>query len=263
MFIADCTVKGAKMRVKAVLFDLFNTLVLLENDDAFYVPSLKRLHNFLVQNGIDIPFEDFVRVYFEVRDRLYEETSESLEDPHFNIRISRTLEKFGYRLGASHPTVLGATEAFCEEFMKYTRPDDDAVCVLKKLQSKYKLAIVTNMSIPECVPKLLNRFDLCGFFDVVVISGAINRRKPSPEIYEKALEVLGTMADKAVFVGDTPRTDIKGAKKVGLKTVLIERQQPSEGSLSLTYELPGANEKVLPDGVIKNLRELLDLLEDC
>lgn len=251
------------MRVDAVLFDLFNTLVLLENDDAFYMPSLKRLHNFLIQNEIDIPFEDFVRVYFEVRDKLYEETSESLEDPHFNIRVSRTLEKFGYGLEFSHPTVVGATEAFCEEFMKYTRPDDDAVYVLKKLHKKCKLAIVSNMSIPECVPKLLERFDLCGFFDVVVISGAINRRKPSPEIYEKALEALGIMADKAVFVGDTPGIDIKGAKTVGLKTLLIERQQPSEGSLSLTYELPGANEKVLPGGVIKSLRELLDLLEDC
>jgi FMN phosphatase YigB (HAD superfamily) len=75
--------------------------------------------------------------------------------------------------------------------------------------------------------------------------------------------MLGARADKAVFVGDTPEIDIKGAKAVGLKTVLIERQQSSEGSLSLTYELPGADEKVLSDGVIKSLRELPCLLEDC
>jgi putative hydrolase of the HAD superfamily len=251
------------MRVEAVLFDLFNTLVLLENDDAFYMPSLKRLHNFLVQNEIEIPFEDFIRVYFEVRDRLYEETSKSLEDPHFNIRVSCTLEKFGHRLGASHPIVVGATETFCEEFMNYTRPDDDALYVLERLHKKYKLGVVSNLSIPECASKLLEKFGMNGFFDAVVISGAINKRKPSPEIYERALRTLGIEADRAVFVGDTPETDIKGAKTVGLKTVLIERQQPSEGSLSLTYELAGANEKVLPDEVIKSLRELLDLIEDC
>jgi HAD superfamily hydrolase (TIGR01662 family) len=251
------------MRVEAVLFDLFNTLVLLESDDAFYMPSLKRLHNFLVQNEIDIPFEDFVRVYFDVRDRLYEETSQSLEDPHFHIRVSRTLQEFGYKLGISHPTVMGATEAFCEEFMKYARPDDDALTVLKKLHKKYKLAIVSNLSIPECASRLLERFDLCRFFEVVVISGAINRRKPSPEIYEKALKTLDVRAEKAVFVGDTPGIDIKGAKAVGLKAVLIERQQPSEASLSLTYELQGADEKVMPDAVIKSLRELPGLLEDC
>jgi len=251
------------MRVEAVLFDLFNTLILLESDDAFYMPSLKSLHSFLVRNGVDVPFEDFVRVYFEVRDRLYEETSESLEDPHFNIRVSRTLQKFGYKLEDSHPTVAGATEAFSEKFMKYARPDDDAVYVLKKLHKKYKLAIVSNLSIPECASRLLERFDLCKFFEAIVISGAINRRKPSPEIYERALKTLGVRADKAVFVGDTPGIDIKGAKAVGLKAVLIERQPPSEGSLSLTYEVPRADEKVLPDGLIKSLRELPGLLEDC
>jgi HAD superfamily hydrolase (TIGR01662 family) len=251
------------MRIEAVLFDLFNTLILLESDDAFYMPSLERLHNFLVSNEIDIPFEDFVRVYFEVRDRLYEETSESLEDPHFNIRVSRTLQKFGYKLAVSHRIIVGATEAFCEEFMKYARPDDDALYVLKKLHKKYKLAIVSNLSIPECASRILERFDLCRFFEVVVISGAINRRKPSPEIYEKALKTLDVRADKAVFVGDTPGIDIKGAKAVGLKAVLIERQQTSETSLSLTYELPDADEKVLPDAVIKSLKELPRLLEDC
>ncbi|MGB8780452.1 MAG: HAD family hydrolase [Candidatus Bathyarchaeia archaeon] len=250
------------MRVEAVLFDLFNTLVLLENDDAFYMPSLKRLHNFLVNNEIDISFEDFVRVYFEVRDRLYEETSESLEDPHFNIRVSRTLEKFGHRLGVSHPTVVGATGAFCEEFMKYARPDDDVLYVLERLHKKYKLGIVSNFSIPECASRLLEKFGMNGFFDAVVISGAINKRKPSPEIYERALSTLDIEADRAVFVGDTPGIDIRGAKTVGLKAVLIERQQSPRDSLSLSYELPEAHEKVLPDGVIKGLRELLDLLEN-
>jgi len=165
------------MQIEALLFDLFNTLVLLENDDAFYMPSLKRLHDYLVKNEIHVSFEDFVRVYFEVRDKLYEETSQSLEDPHFNIRVSRTLQNLGYKLEASHPTVIGATEAFCEEFMKYMRPDNDAVYVLEKLYKRYKLGIVSNLSIPECVPRLLEKFGLGRFFDVVVISGAINRRK--------------------------------------------------------------------------------------
>jgi len=87
--------------------------------------------------------------------------------------------------------------------------------------------------------------------------------KPSPEIYEKALKTLGVKADKAIFVGDTPGIDIRGAKTVGLKAVLIERTPSPEGSLSLAYELPGAHEKVQPDIVIKNLRELLDFLQDC
>ena len=126
-----------------------------------------------------------------------------------------------------------------------------ALYVLKKLRKKYKLAIVSNLSIPECASRLLERFDLCRFFKVVFISGAINRRKPSPEIHEKALKTLEVRADKAVFVGDTPALDIKGAKAVGFKAVLIQRPQPSEASLSLTYELPKTDEKVLANAVIE------------
>lgn len=158
------------------------------------MPSLKRLHDSLVRNGINVTFEEFVRAYFEVRDKLYEETNRTLEDPHFNVRVSKTLQKLGYELEPSHPTVQEASDAFCKEFITYTRPDEDAEYVLKQLQGKYKLGIVSNLSIPECVPKILEKFRLNNYFDVVVISGAVNKRKPSPEIFEKALETLGSEA---------------------------------------------------------------------
>jgi FMN phosphatase YigB (HAD superfamily) len=84
------------MMVKAVLFDLFDTLLLIRDGEAFYTPSLKKLHEFLVNNGVNVDFEDFRRVYFEVRDNLYAEASKNFEEPHFNVRVSLTLQKLGY-----------------------------------------------------------------------------------------------------------------------------------------------------------------------
>lgn len=251
------------MRVEAVLFDLFNTLVLLENDETFYMPSLKKLHDFLVKKDINISFEDFTRVYFDVRDKLYQEANKSLKEPHFNVRVSQTLQKLGYSLGVSNPIVVGAAQAFTDEFRKYIRLDDDALYVLKRLYGKYKLGIVSNLAIPELVSKLLLEFGLSRFFGVVVISGAINKRKPSPEVFEGALKTLGVEASRAIFVGDTLDIDIRGAKSAGLKAVLIERKpSPPEGSISLVYKPPENGGKVAPDMVIKSLRELLDLVED-
>lgn len=250
------------MQVEAVLFDLFNTLVLLEGDEAFYMPSLKKFHNFLVKNNINITFEDFTRTYFEVRDKLYLKTSKSLEDPHFNLRVAQTLEKLGYKLGISDPIVVGATDAFSEEFMKYVHPDNDALYLLKKLHGKYKLGIVSNLSIPECVSKILPKFGLDRFFEAVVISGSINKRKPSPEIFRKALKTLNVQASNTVFVGDTLSIDIKGAKNVGLKAILIQRPAPPKPSISLIYKAP-EEETIMPDGVIKSLKELPRLIEDC
>jgi HAD superfamily hydrolase (TIGR01549 family) len=239
------------MRVEAVLFDLFNTLVLLESDEIFYTPCLRRLHEFLAGNEINIPFEELRRVYFEVRNRLYAETEKSLEEPHFNVRVSLVLHWFGYDLDVSSPVVLGATMAFTDEFMKYVHLDADTINVLRVLHGKYKLGLVSNFAIPECALMLLDKFGLNEFFDVVLVSGAINKRKPGSEIFDRALKALGVNSSETVFVGDMLDLDVMGAKNVGMKAVLIERR-PSEGILN-----------VKPDRVIKTLRELFLVLENC
>lgn len=239
----------AKMRVKAVLFDLFDTLLVLEGGEAFYTPSLRRLHEFLSTKGVNVSFEDFRRVYFEVRDELYAEVEKSLEEPHFNVRVSRTLHRLGYNFKVSHPVVVGATSAFADEFMLYIRLDDDALDVLQKLRGKHKLGAVSNFAIPECAWRLLDKFNLRKFFDVVLVSAEVNRRKPSPEIFERALKALGVDASDAVFVGDTPSVDVRGAKNVGMKAVLVQRR-PMEGVV-----------KVKSDIVIGSLKELLGILE--
>nr|MDO8097993.1 HAD family hydrolase [Candidatus Njordarchaeota archaeon] len=239
------------MRVKAVLFDLFDTLLLLEKHEAYYAPSLKKLHEFLSNNGIDVSFENFKQVYFEVRDKFYSESRESLEEPHFNLRISQTLQRLGYNFDASDPLVVGSTEAFSDEFMRYVSLDEDALDVLQKLYGKYKLGMISNFAIPECCWKLLEKFDLNKFFDVVLISGEINRRKPSAEVFEKALKTLGVKASNAVFVGDMLDLDVAGPKSVEMKTIFIKRRPMEE------------NADVIPDKVISRLSELLVVLEDC
>lgn len=239
------------MQVEAVLFDLFDTLLLLESDEVYYEPSLRKMHAFLAKNGVAVSFDDFSRAYFEVRDKFYSESRESLEEPHFNVRVSQTLHRLGYDFAVSNPVVVRATMAFAKEFMRHVRPDKDAIDVLRKLHQKYKLGLVSNFGIPECGRSLLAKFGFKGFFDVVMISGDINRRKPSPEIFRRTLRALDVSASKAVFVGDMIDLDIKGPKSIGIKAVLIERRPMK------------TNPDVKPDFVIKNLPELFDVLERC
>ena len=239
------------MAIQAVLFDMFDTLMLIVKDHEFYDYSLKKAHNFLVANGVDIEFKAFRDAYLKARDALYVEADARLEEPHFNLRISKALERLGYGFGVNNKTVAGATNAFCEGFMNYVRIDKNAKNALEMLHKRYKLGIVSNFAIPECVDKLLKRHGLDKFFDAVVVSGAVNKRKPSPEIFEKALEKLGVSAENAVFVGDTVDADIEGAKSVGMKAIFIERRPQKE--------VEGA----CPDLTIKDLGELLAALELC
>jgi putative hydrolase of the HAD superfamily len=239
------------MPVQAVLFDMFDTLMLIIKDHEFYDYSLKRAHSFLVDNGVDVEFAVFHDAYIKARDALYVEADVLLEEPHFNLRIAKALESLGYSFDVQSEVVVGATNAFCEGFMEYVRIDDHAKSVLETLHGQYKLGIVSNFAIPECVDKLLERHGLDKLFDVVVVSGAVNKRKPCPEIFEKALEKLGVSAEDTVFVGDTVDADIEGAKNAGMTAIYIKRRPQKEV------------ENACPDQTIKSLGELVAALERC
>ncbi|MEM3581216.1 MAG: hypothetical protein QXH40_00290 [Candidatus Bathyarchaeia archaeon] len=128
------------MKVKAVLFDLFDTLLPIEGGNAFYTPCLQRLHEFLIGRGVDVSFEEFRKVYFEVRDAIYADANKNLEEPHFNIRVWKTLQRLGYNYDLYNTIIARATERFAKEFMKYVSLDRDAMDVLQRLYGKYKLA---------------------------------------------------------------------------------------------------------------------------
>lgn len=238
------------MPIKAVLFDMFDTLMLIEKNHEFYSPSLMRMYRYLNKKGIDVEFDRFNAAYIEARDRLYAKADLNFEEPHFNVRVSEALKSLGYNYDVSSPIVTTATNEFCEEFMTYVRIDENAEAMLKGLHGKYKLGIISNFAIPECVLKLLKASNLDGLFDVIVVSAAVNKRKPSPEIFKSTLKALGVSASETVFVGDTIDADIEGPKTVGMKAVYIERRAQKF-------------EKFCPDQTIKSLGELALALERC
>jgi putative hydrolase of the HAD superfamily len=55
--------------------------------------------------------------------------------------------------------------------------------------------------------------------DSIVFSSDIGVRKPSAEIFRRALDELAVEADEALFVGDRLRADVQGARAVGMRTV--------------------------------------------
>jgi putative hydrolase of the HAD superfamily len=120
--------------------------------------------------------------------------------------------------------------------------------VLRQLHVNYKLGIISNFGIPEMIEDLLERFQLKRFLDTVVISAETKIRKPSPEIFKKTLRILKTDPSNAVFVGDRLDMDIKGAKNIGMKTVLIKRR-------------PLVDTETKPDITILRFNDLLLALE--
>ena len=238
------------MPIKAVLFDMFDTLVMIRKNHDFYSPSLMRMYQFLNNKGIDVSFETFQKNYIKARDELYARVDANLEEPHFKVRISETLKILGYNYTDSSSLVAEATAEFCDEFMTFAYLEPSTENILRTLHGKYRLGLISNFAIPECVDKLLETHGLIEFLDAVVVSAAVNKRKPSPEIFINALEKLRASKDETVFVGDTLDADIDGAKSVGIKAIYIKRR------------IENADGHVKPDATIESLEELPSILRE-
>ena len=55
-----------------------------------------------------------------------------------------------------------------------------------------------------------------------------NAHKPAVKNYRKACQVIGTDLDRTIFVGDQLFTDIYGAKRAGIRTILVKPIHPKE-----------------------------------
>jgi len=238
------------MQIKAVLFDMFDTLMMIRKNNDFSSPSLMRTYRFLNKNGVDVSFDTFEKTYVKTRDDLYAKVDANLEEPHFNVRLSLTLKSLGYNYVVSSSMVTEATAEFCKEFMTFVYLDENTETVLHALYGKYKLGIISNFAIPECVDELLKTHGLTELLDIIVVSAAVNKRKPSPEIFKNTLKTLGVSAKETVFVGDTLDADIDGAKRVGMKAVYIQRR------------IENTDGHVKPDKIIKSLGELPAALKE-
>ena len=55
-----------------------------------------------------------------------------------------------------------------------------------------------------------------------------NAHKPSTRNYQRAMELMGTDRENTIFVGDQLFTDIYGANRTGIRTILVKPIHPKE-----------------------------------
>lgn len=108
------------------------------------------------------------------------------------------------------------------------KPYRDTIPILNYLKDKgYLIGLVTDTDhYPRMKKYRIRKSGLEKYFDAIIIAGEdVPEIKPSPKPFEKILEILNVKRDDAIMVGDKPFTDIEGAKRAGLKTVLIVRKK--------------------------------------
>jgi len=123
----------------------------------------------------------------------------------------------------------------------------DVFPVLEALKThKYTLGVISDWGI--ALGPILRRLHLTNYFDCLLVSAITRHAKPSPALYELALERANSIADYTIHIGDSYIHDVLGARAVGITPVLLDRHGRLEES----------NVDCL---LVHSLYELLELLE--
>lgn len=97
----------------------------------------------------------------------------------------------------------------------------DVLPVLEQLSQRYRIAVVANQR--AAVVDALRRDGVADFIDIWAVSEVVGAEKPDPAIFRYALDEAGVEPGKAVHVGNRLDTDVRGARRVGLRTVWVVR----------------------------------------
>lgn len=66
------------------------------------------------------------------------------------------------------------------------------------------------------------------FNEEIGVNYIYDAHKPSTKNYKKAMEIMGTDLDNTIFIGDQLFTDVYGAKRTGIRNILVKPIHPKE-----------------------------------
>jgi|SRR4051794_22459632 HAD superfamily hydrolase (TIGR01549 family) len=218
------------LKYRAVLFDLFGTIALIDPDklplfewaggtSRSTTAALKQLYE---GAGTGIPFSKFVSVLDTVLAEQWETRKNDRREVACTTRFTRTLLRAGLTdaLAASNLAEKLSHEHNAAVVRATHIPREHAI-LIEQVASRYKLAVVSNFDDASTAYALLRGAGIEHQFDCVTISVEHGWRKPDPRIFLDTLVRLNVEASDALFVGDAALEDVAGAKGAGMDVAWI------------------------------------------
>ena len=150
-------------------------------------------------------------------DRLFQELG-------MEVDAAACMKRYEHNLSIGHYFLPGAEEA------------------VKKLHEKYRLFLVSNGTATVQHGRLTSA-GLYPYFEQVFISQNIGYNKPDKAYFDRCFErIPGFAPEKALMVGDSLTSDIKGGINAGLKTVWVNPEHKKCGDICPDYEIEGLSQ---------------------
>ncbi|MGH7864014.1 MAG: HAD family hydrolase [Candidatus Binataceae bacterium] len=164
-------------------------------------------------------------------------------------RFARTLSRLGLPDREAHPLAETLRAIHMERVRGVTKAPQGRVAAVRRLGRKYRLGLLSNFDDARTGHDIMHDTGVRDLFELIVISAEHGLRKPNSKIFHDVISNLKLKPDEILFVGDTARDDVLGAKRVGMHAAWINRH-----AAPLPAGIPE------PDLVIADLAELPELL---
>jgi putative hydrolase of the HAD superfamily len=226
------------MKYKAIIFDLFGTLV-----DSYSVQGYNRYLTEMAA-ALELPEENFSKLW---RDTIYERGIGIFKTTEESIRyICNKL-----KASVSEENIEKCNQIRLGNTRKALTPKNGAVDILKRLRRLgYKIGLITNCSAD--VPLLWKETEFSHLFDVTIFSASVGLKKPDAQIYNLACEQLGVGPNTCLYIGDGDSNELGGASQLGMDAVMI--RDPNELDPYRIVEVDWKGPK------IENFSEIMDLI---
>jgi HAD superfamily hydrolase (TIGR01549 family) len=210
------------MACKAVIFDYIGTLINCRN---YTMEASKlRLHNALATEGFDVAEAKFLDAYNVAHEKYRKVRYEQLREVTNAVWVTEALNNLGFEVLMDDYRIKAALNVFFQDFIDTLELRNGAKKLIHQAKEQGKVGLISNFTHAPVIHKSLRKVGIDELFDVIVVSEEVGWRKPSTQIFQDALNRLQVQACEAVYIGDSPIEDIKGAKQSGLKTVFVPSQ---------------------------------------
>ncbi len=211
---------------------------------------MAKLHAALVDAGFACDKDAFLAAYGKAHEKYRLIRYGELREVTNVIWVQETLASLGYQVSLDDANMKMALDAFFQDYIDSLELRPSTEALLQKILQTHKLGLISNFTYGPVVHNSLKQLGISQYFQAIVVSGDVGWRKPHHKIFEEALDRLDVCAEEAVFIGDCPLEDIKGALDVGMRAVFVSSQ------FFGASELAASNQK--PTHIVRDLSQLCE-----
>lgn len=188
--------------IKAVIFDMFETLVSIFSGDTYFSEHIAA--------DLNIPIEDFRPVW-----RATDKARSSGQCTIAEV-MKICLENLGCYSEESVQLIVDHRRENLEGV--FARTPKETIELLEALKARnIKIGLISNCYSDEA--QAIRDSVLYPFFDAPVLSYEQGVIKPDPEIFKRAIDMLGVSAEECLYVGDGGSNELYAARDAGMKVV--------------------------------------------